>query len=230
MSATANKIRLTNIFGKASALTGTAAGGYVYFELARVLIAATDTQNAFNPANHVAPGLVALGISLAAGCGGMYLGHLKRRLVDEFNLQVKRELESAGFEIVEDISPDTGRRSVTYRRIETADYTPARSGYNGSFWDGFYLSSLMRSGGSSSGAARGGFSSSSSRSGGGGKNNGQGVAILVAAIVLAAAAAAAAFVSYKSLKLNFSKVPDLLTSPDPALLAAAPAVKEPAPV
>lgn len=215
------KISLVNAFGKAAALTGTAAGGYVYFELARVLIAATDTQAQFNPADHVGPGLAALGISLAAGCTGMYMGHLKRRLVDEFNLQVKRELEKAGFEIVEE-TDEQGHTRPTYRRIETSSYSPVRSSYNGSFWDGFMLSSLSRSGGSSSGSSWG-----SSRSSGGGRNNGQGAAIIIAAIVLAAAAAASAFVSYKALKLNFSKVPDLLTAPDPELLAA-PAAAAPA--
>lgn len=216
------KIRLVNIFGKASAVTGTAAGAYVYFELARVLIAATDTQAQFNPADHVAPGLVALGFSLAAGCTGMYMGHLKRRLVDEFNLQVKRELEKAGFELVEE-TDEQGHTRPTYRRIDTAGYTPARSSYNGSFWDGFMLSSLTRGGSSRSSSGWGGSRSSGSSS----RGNGQGAAILIAALVLAAAAAASAFVSYKALKLNFSKVPDLLTRPDPELLAApaAPAMK-----
>ena len=211
------KISLVNVFGKAAAVTGTAAGAYVYFELARVLIAATNTQAAFNPADHVAPGLVALGVSLAAGCAGMYMGHVKRRLIDEFNLQVKRELEKSGFELVEE-TDEQGHTRPTYRRIETADYTPARSSYNGSFWDGFMLSSLSRGGSRSSGSW--GSSRSSSSSSSGGRGNGQGMAILFAAAILAAAAAASAFVSYKALKLNFGKVPDLLTTPDPELLAA----------
>lgn len=210
------KISLVNVFGKAAAVTGTAAGAVVYYQLARVLIAATDTQAQFNPADHVAPGLIALGVSLAAGCTGMYMGHLKRRLIDEFNLQVKRELEKAGFELVEE-TDEQGHSRPTYRRIDTSSgYTPARSSYNGSFWDGFMLSSLSR-GGSSSGRTASTWGSSRSS---GGRNNGQGAAILIAALVLAAAAAASAFVSYKALKLNFGKVPGLLTQPDPNLLPA----------
>lgn len=220
------KINLADTFGKASALTATGAGLFVYYELGRVLVAATDvSRTGFNPADHVAPGLIALGLSLAAGFAGMYLGNLKRNLVNEFNYQVKRELENMGFELVEDTNDKSkgAKAEPQYRRIpEGAYHRPIERPHHSSFWEGFYLSSILNSnsrshggGYSSSGSSRRSSSSSSSSKGGG-----QGAAILLAAAVLAVAAAASAYVSYKSLKLNFGKTPDLLTTPEPDVLSA----------
>lgn len=215
------KINLANISGKASTAFGIASGLYVGFELGRVIIFATDTatQNIFNPADHVLPGLVAFGLSMGFGLAGMYLGNLKHRLSDEFNYQVKKEFANMGFELVDDEDADApGRKSQQkwVRRDTSGGYrsTVDRPSQD-RFWEGFWLASWMNS--SSSRSSGGGRSSGgTSRSSSGNSNNGQGAAIAIAAIVLVAAAAACAFVSYKSFQLNFvKKAPPLLTGPDP---------------
>jgi hypothetical protein len=218
------KINLLNAFGKASALTGTAAGVGVYYELGRVAVALTDvSQTSVNPADCVAPGLIAFAISLSMGLAGTYMGHAKRRLVDEFNYQVKQDLQSMGLELVED--ENDSKANPQYRKIPQDDFEYRRpvivAPSNNSFWQAFYISSLMNnnsSSGYSSSSRRSSNSSSSNSSNS--SNKGQAMAFAVAIGVLLAAAAASAYVSYKALKMNFSKGPELLTKPpEPNALA-----------
>jgi len=211
------KIGLTNIFGKASTALGIASGGYVGFELGRVIVFATNTatQNVFNPADHVLPGLIAFGLSMSLGLTGMYLGRQKHKLVDEFNYQVRKEFANMGFELIDDeAAPESKPQKKWVRHNSAGSYGPVvHHRTPDRFWEGFWLSSLANSGSRSSRSSS--YSSSPSRSSSSG-NSGQGAAIALAAIVLAAAAAACVFVSYKSFQLNFlKKAPDLLTGPDP---------------
>jgi hypothetical protein len=213
------KIGLTNVFGKASTGVGIASLGYLCYELGSVIVFATNTatQNVFNPADHVAPGLIAFGLSLAGGLSGMYLGRTKHRLANEFNYQVKKEFANMGFELVDD-EPEMSSSKPKQRWVRReSDYTPTvyRPRHD-RFWEGFWISSMLNSNSRSSR----GYSSSRSRSSSSSSNNGQGAAVAIALIALAAAVAASAFVSWKSFQLNFvKKSPPLLTGPEPEVFS-----------
>ena len=194
------KIGLTNIFGKASTLVSCASTATIGGSLGYLLVSlANSTGPIVNPATPLTIGLVALGVSLASGGLGMYLGKTKKRLVNEFNSAVAAKYPDLEYKPAD----ENKGKAVTY-----SDYHRNTVYYAGNdgFWPGYFIGGGGHHHHSSSSS-----SSSSSYSGGGGNNNNAGAAIAIIALV--AAVAASCYMSYKSAKLNFSRTPDLLVPP-----------------
>lgn len=218
------KIGLANAFGKAAAATATAAGAYVYFELARLIINATDTSQDIlaNPSENVVPALIAFGVCMGAGIPSIFAAHKKKQWANEFNYQVELEMENMGFALADDEPKsvfDSGKdKSSGSRWVKREPKTIyVERPHNDGFWTGYLLGSWGNSGrsygGSSYSSSSKSRSSSSSSSSGKG---GQGMAYVIAIAAVAAAAAASAYVSYRSIKGNFfEKTPDLLVGEEP---------------
>jgi hypothetical protein len=184
-----SKIRLSNIFGKASALISVASSVAILGAAGTVWAnaASTATQNPDITTPFVM-GLAALGVSLGSGALGYYLGNAKKRLIYEFNEAVARREGK----MLADNGQEIQRSDTRYFSSSPGYYY-----HDDGFWRGYWLGSL-------------GNNNNSSSSSSGSSKNSKDAAAALAVIALVAAAGAAFYVSYKSMKANFGKSPQII--------------------